>query len=135
MAEEVAIRGTNATAKVREPLGVVGLGVITFGIHTCFWWYFINREMNDLGETYRDDYLKNSPGLAVLATTLGVILIIPPFVTMWRTCKRIERSQERVMGSNNFSPIVAFLLVFIPLLGLVSMYLMQSNLNQVWERQ
>ena len=135
MAEEVTIRDPNATAKVRNPAGVVGLGIITFGIHTCFWWYFINREMNDLGEKYRDDELRNSPGLAVLASTLGVLLIIPPFVSMWRTCKRIERSQDRVIGSNDFSPLLAFLLVFIPIGGLFSMFLMQSNLNQVWERQ
>jgi len=66
---------------------------------------------------------------------LGVLLIIPPFVSMWRTCKRIERSQDRVIGSNDFSPLLAFLLIFIPIGGLFSMFLMQSNLNQVWERQ
>ncbi|MGI8593419.1 MAG: DUF4234 domain-containing protein [Solirubrobacteraceae bacterium] len=127
--------GYQRDRKIRNPLGVIGLGIITLGIYSCFWWYFINREMNDLGETYRDEDLKNSPGLAVLATTLGVLIIVPPFVTMWRTCKRIERSQERVIGSNNFSPLLAFLLVFIPIVSLVSIYLMQSNLNQVWERQ
>jgi len=42
---------------------------------------------------------------------------------------------DRALGSNDFSPLLAFLLVFIPIGGLFSMFLMQSNLNQVWERQ
>ena len=59
---------------------------------------------------------------------------MPPFVSFWRTNKRIERSQERVLGSNNFSPVLSFVLTLIGL-GFISTYLMQSNLNQVWERQ
>ena len=135
MAEEVTIRGTNQIAKIRNPLGVLGLTLITLGIYGIFWWYFINSEMNELGKTYDDDYLENSPGMATLAATVGVVLIVPPFVTLWRTCKRIERSQERVVGSNNFSPVLAFVLALIPLVGLVVAPMMQSNLNQAWERQ
>ena len=135
MAEEVTIRGTNQVAKIRNPLGVLGLSLITLGIYQIFWWYYINSEMNELGSTYDDDYLENSPGVATLAVTLGVLLIIPPFVSLWRTCKRIERSQERVIGSNNFSPLLAFILAFIPLVNLAVAPMMQSNLNQAWERQ
>jgi Domain of unknown function (DUF4234) len=135
MAEEVTIRGTNEIAKIRHPLGVLGLSLITFGIYGIFWWYFINSEMNELGKTYSDDYLENSPGMATLAATLGALIIVPPFVTLWRTCKRIERSQERVIGSNNFSPLLAFILAFIPLVNLAVAPLMQSNLNQALERQ
>jgi len=135
MAQEVTIRGTSEIAKIRHPLGVLGLSLITLGIYGIFWWYFINREMNELGGTYNDDYLENSPGMATLAATVGALIIIPPFVTLWRTCKRIERSQERAIGSNNFSPLLAFILAFIPLVNLAVAPLMQSNLNQVWERQ
>ena len=31
------------------PLAVLALGLITFGIYYVSWWYFINREMADLG--------------------------------------------------------------------------------------
>ena len=33
MAEEVAIAGTESRAKLRNPLGVVGLSIITLGIY------------------------------------------------------------------------------------------------------
>ena len=135
MADEVQIPSAGSTAKIRNPLGVLGLSIITLGIYGIFWWFFINNEMNELGKTYDDDYLENSPGLATLAATLGAVIIVPPFVTLWRTCKRIERSQERVTGSNNFSPVLAFVLSFIPLVNLAVPVMMQSNLNQAWERQ
>ena len=49
MAEEVALAGTEARAKLRNPWGVVGLTLITLGIYYFFWWYYINREMRDFG--------------------------------------------------------------------------------------
>ena len=65
MAEEVQIAQTGATAKIRNPLGVVGLSLITLGIYYVFWWYFINREMRDLGRSRNTD-LGQSPGNSVL---------------------------------------------------------------------
>ena len=50
MAEELQIPGAGTTAKIRNPLGVIGLTLITLGIYFFFWWYFINREMKDLGQ-------------------------------------------------------------------------------------
>ena len=76
MAEEFQIAGTDATAKVRNPLGVVGLSLITIGIYFFFWWYFINREMRDLGKARGVD-LGESPGNSVLAVTLGALIIVP----------------------------------------------------------
>jgi hypothetical protein len=113
---------------------VIGLSLITLGIYHVFWWYFINREMADLGRARGRTDLGEEPWLSVLAFTLGVLIIIPPFVTYWRTCKRVETAQNVVLGSNNFSPLLAFLLIFIPIVNLISTYLIQSNLNQVWER-
>ena len=40
MAEKLLITGTPAKAKIRNPLGVVGLTLITFGIYYFFWFYF-----------------------------------------------------------------------------------------------
>ena len=132
MAEVVEIPGAGSTAKIRHPLGVIGLSLITLGIYYLFWWYFINREMADLGRAHGRPDLGEAPVWSVVAISIGSFLIIPPFVTYWRTCKRVESAQNLVLGSNNFSPLLAFLLIFIPLLGLISTYLIQSNLNQVW---
>jgi hypothetical protein len=135
MAQVVQIPGAASTAKIRNPLGVIGLTIITLGIYYIFWWYFINREMADLGKARRVPELGDSPILSVVAVTIGALVIVPPFVSYWRTCKRVETSQQTMLGSNNFSPLLAFLLIFIPILGgWISSYLIQSNFNQVWER-
>jgi hypothetical protein len=39
-----------------------------------------------------------------------------------------------VLGSNNFSPILAFVLGIFPILHFIATFLMQGNLNQVWDR-
>ncbi|HEU0023214.1 MAG TPA: DUF4234 domain-containing protein [Thermoleophilaceae bacterium] len=129
MAEEVQIAGTGSMAKIRNPLGVVGLSLITLGIYFFFWWYFINREMRDLGKARGAD-LGESPGMSVLAITLGWIIIVPAIVTEWTTSGRIQRAQETVGLENRASGPVIFILLF--LIGPVGVWYMQSELNKVW---
>ena len=133
MAQELAIPGAGTTAKIRNPLGVLGLGLITLGIYHVFWWYFINREMADLGRANRRPELGDNPIMSVVAITIGAFIIVPPFVSFWRTLKRIESSQNLVLGSNNLAVVLVFILGLIPLVNLIVAPLMQSNLNQVWE--
>jgi fatty acid desaturase len=134
MADLIQLPGTGAQAKLRSPLAVVLFTIITLGIYTIFWWYFINREMVDLGRARGIPDLGEEPAWSVVAATVGALVIIPPFVTLWRTCRRIERAQNHVLGTNNFSPILAFILALIPIVQFVVPFLMQSNLNQVWRR-
>lgn len=129
MAEEVQIQGTGATVKVRNPLGVVGLSIITLGIYFFFWWYFINREMRDLGSARNTD-LGQSPGNSVLAITLGALIVIPAIVTMWTTSARIESAQEAVGMERRASGPVIFILLL--LIGPVGIWYAQSELNKVW---
>ena len=132
MAEIVQIPNAASTAKIRNPLAVLGLGLITLGIYHIFWWYFINREMADYGRANGVD-LGDNPVMSVLAITLGALIIVPPFVSVFRTLRRIERAQNHALGSNNIAVILLFILIFIPLVNLVVFPMMQSNLNQVWE--
>jgi Domain of unknown function (DUF4234) len=134
MAQEIQIPRAGSTAKIRNPLGVLGLGLITLGIYHFFWWYFVNREMADYGQANGIPELGDNPLLSLLAVTIGALIIIPPFVSLWRTLKRIETAQNRALGSNNIGVILLFILIFIPLVNLVVFPVMQSNLNQVWER-
>jgi hypothetical protein len=134
MAEVIQIPGAGSTAKIRHPLVVILLGIVTLGIYYFCWWYFINREMADLGKANGRTDLGEAPVWSVVAITVGALIIIPPFVSYWRTCKRVERAQNLALGSNNFSPVLAFVLIFIPLVGFISTWLIQSNLNQVWRR-
>ena len=132
MAEEIQIAGTQATAKVRNPLGVVGLSLITLGIYFFFWWYFITREMRDHGQAKGVD-LGQSPGNSVLAVTLGALIIVPAIVSEWRTAGRIEASQEAVGLERRASgPIIFILLLLIAPVGL---WYAQSELNKVWAAQ
>ncbi len=130
MAEEVQIAGTGSTAKIRNPLGVVALSIVTIGIYYIFWWYFINREMRDLGRARNRD-LGQSPGQSVLAVTLGALIIVPALVTLWRTSARIESSQEAVGLANRASGPIIFILLL--LIGPVGIWYAQSELNKVWE--
>jgi hypothetical protein len=129
MAEEVAIAGTGARAKLRNPLGVVGLSIITIGIYYVFWWYFINREMRDFGRARGTD-LGQNPGNSVLALTLGALIIVPALVTLWTTSDRIQRSQE-VAGVERPAngPIIFILLLLI---GPVGVWYAQRELNKAW---
>jgi hypothetical protein len=132
MAEEVQIAGADSTAKVRNPLGTVGLSIITIGVYYVFWWYFINREMRDLGRARNRD-IGQSPGNSVLALTLGALIIVPALVTLWRTSARIESAQETVGIDRRVSGPIIFILLL--LIGPVGIWYAQSELNKVWEAQ
>ena len=132
MAEEVAIAGTEARAKLRNPLGVVGLSIITLGIYYAFWWYFINREMRDFGRARGVD-LGQNPGNSVLAITLGALIIVPAIVSMWRTSDRISSTEEvAAVDRGAEGPIIFILLLLI---GPVGIWYAQRELNKAWTAQ
>ena len=130
MAEEIAIADGGARAKLRNPLGVVGLSLITLGVYYFFWWYFINREMRDLGRARGTD-LGQSPGNSVLAVTLGALVIVPAIVSMWRTSDRVQRTQEVAGVERGASGPIIFILLL--LIGPVGLWYAQSELNKVWQ--
>ena len=132
MAEELQIPGAGSTAKIRNPLGVIGLTLITLGIYFFFWWYFINREMKDVGQARGAD-LGDSPGKSVLAVTLGALIIIPALVSEWTTSGRIQRTQETLGVERSASGPVIFILLL--LISPVGLWYAQSELNKAWERQ
>jgi hypothetical protein len=131
MADEIEIGG-GERAKLRNPLGVVGLALITIGIYYFFWWYYINREMRDFGRARGVD-LGQNPGNSVLAVTLGALIIVPAIVSMWTTSDRIQRTQETAgvqRGANG--PVIFILLLLI---GPVGLWYAQSELNKAWTAQ
>jgi Domain of unknown function (DUF4234) len=132
MAEEVQIAGTGSNAKVRNPLGTVALSIVTLGIYYLFWWYFINREMRDLGRARNAD-LGQNPTNSLLAMFPGGIIVVPALVTLWTTSGRIESSQEAVGIDRRVSGPIVFILLL--LIGPVGIWYAQSELNKVWEAQ
>jgi hypothetical protein len=135
MAEEVQIRGTQATAKIRNPLGPTGLAIITFGIYGIVWYYKINKEMAELGKaTGRTEELGDSPGTSVLAVTLGAFIIVPSFLSYYNTFKR--QQALRAMTTPGDDGVEAGLgLLLTILLWPVGAYMLQDSLNKAWQAQ
>ena len=133
MAEEVQIVGTQSTAKIRNPLGVIGLALITFGIYGIFWYYFINREMADFGKARGTAELGDSPGKSVLAVTIGALVIVPALISLYNTCKRVEATR-RLAGDP--APTAAGLLFVLYLfISPVALWLIQDGLSKAWQAQ
>ena len=124
MAELVTIDGQQY--KKREPLGVLGLSVITIGIYWFYWYYKINDEIRRFE---KDDTVR--PGMALLAVTLGWFIIVPPFLSVYNTSKHIVRMEERVGVPQTMSPAlnIVLLIVVSVAVGLYS----QEHLNKVWD--
>ena len=133
MAEEVQISGSNAVGKIRNPLGVVGLTIITFGVYFFIWYYKVNKEMAEMGKARGTDELGTSPATSLMAVLFGwILLFIPPLVSEYKTCDRLNKA-ERVVGLQGMEAGLLFLLwIFISPIGL---YLYQSSLNKVLEAQ
>jgi Domain of unknown function (DUF4234) len=110
----------------RNPLGVLGLSIITLGIYWLYWYYKVNDEMRrfEKDETIR-------PGMALLAVSLGWILIIPPFISVYNTGRHVAHMEERVGLTGPLSPALN-LLVYIVLAVGTGLYV-QEHLNRVWE--
>ena len=111
--------------KERNPFGVWGLSLITLGIYYLVWYYKVNKEMR------RSYDLDVDPAMSVVAITLGSFLLLPPFISTYKTGRRVERSQFKGGVKDRISPIISFLLYF--LFGVHIIYI-QSNLNKLWER-
>ena len=131
MAAEIEITGTDESAKLRSPIWVAVLSIITLGIYFLFWWYFINKEMAAYGRAKGID-LGDSPGLSVLAIIPGALIIVPAIMTTYNTFKRGHTAQG-AQGLPQLNGWIALLLllVFSP----AAYAYLQSELNNVWRAQ
>jgi hypothetical protein len=133
MAEEIAIRGSNYPAKQRNPLGPIGLSIITLGIYYFFWYYFVNKELAELGKARGSNELGDNPMTSLLALIPGFILIVPPYVSLWNTWKRQQAARQMFGVQEGIDNVPGFLLsVFI---GPVGLYFFQRGQNGVLEAQ
>jgi len=130
VAQSVQIAPGSGLAKIRNPWGVLALALITLGIYYVFWYYFINREMRDFGNAHGVD-LGQSPATSVIAITLGAFIIIPPFVSIWKTGRRMEGTQRTANVSGGSGPLW-FVLHIIPIVSLFAPVYMQTELDEAW---
>lgn len=132
MAEEVAIAGTNAIAKKRNPWGVLGLSLITLGIYHFFWWYYVNKEMVEMGRARGTTELGDSPGTSLLALVPGFLIIVPPLVSYYNGVKRMQAA-ARLTGAEPANGWIALIIFLV--IGLAFAPYLQSCLNKVWDAQ
>jgi hypothetical protein len=123
MAEVVTVEGGEYTK--RGPLGAWGLALVTPGIYGFVWYYKINDEAR---RYLRDETIK--PGIALLAVLLGWIIIVPPFVSYYRTGERISRMQGKAGLQQRIVPALGLLAALV--LALHVLY-MQGELNKIWD--
>ena len=126
------IAGTNERAKKRNPWGVLGLTLITLGIYLIFWWYYVNKEMVELGRAKGTDELGDSPGTSVLALVPGFLIIVPPLVSYYRGVQRMQAA-ARLTGAEPANGWIALILFLV--IGLAFAPYLQSCLNHVWDAQ
>jgi hypothetical protein len=132
MAEVVRIQGAESTAKIRSPIWVPVLVLVTLGIYGAFWWYFIHRELRDYGRARGTDELGTSPAKSVLAVTLGALIIVPWIIGIVNGFKRVQAAQRL----NGLDPINGWIGLILILVIYPAFYgYMQSGLNPVWRAQ
>ena len=99
--------------------------LITLGIYFFVWYYKVNREARDF-----DPEIDVAPAVSLLAVLIGWIIIIPPFVSIYRTGERIAKMQSAAGLQPTSSAIIGLLLTFA--FHLETLYY-QNELNRIWD--
>ena len=124
MAETVTINGRPYLK--RNPLGVLGLTLITIGIYGFYWYYKINEEIRD----YTGDQTI-SPGRSLAAVIPGFLLIVPPFIAYYNTATHLA-AMERERGiASEISPALTVIIGILISIALGAY--VQEHMNRTWE--
>jgi uncharacterized membrane protein YidH (DUF202 family) len=124
MAQELQVGTTRV--KIRNPFGVFVLSMVTFGIYYVVWYYKVNRELRDAAG------IEVSPIVAAMAISIGWLIVIPPFVSWYRTFERIRRAQQQA-GTSEVNSILGFILFLVAVVFLpVEVLYAQDELNKLW---
>jgi len=125
MAQQLQVGTTRV--KIRNPFGVFVLSIVTLGIYYVVWYYKVNRELRDASG------IDVSPVVAIIAITIGWVILVPPFISWYRTFERIQQAQRQAGLSTEVSPIIGFILYLIALAFLpVETLYAQDELNKLW---
>ncbi|TMK45995.1 MAG: DUF4234 domain-containing protein [Actinobacteria bacterium] len=125
MAEIVTIQGKQYPK--RNPLGVLGLTLITLGIYGLYWYYKINEEIKSFAN---DETI--SPVRSLMAFIFGWIILVPPFIAMYNTAKHVQEMEQRAGVQQQIEP--ALTVIFMLLISIVNGLYVQEHLNRVWDR-
>jgi hypothetical protein len=133
VAEHVRIRGVDA--KIRNPWLAFLWAIVTFGVYYVVWYYKVNRELRDYGRA-TGTALGDSPFVSVVAITVGWLVIVPPFISMFRTFERIKEAQVTAGADARVEPWLGFALFVVALYLLpVEIPYAQDQVNTVWRTE
>ena len=124
MAETVTIQGQSYLK--RNPLGVLGLTIITLGIYGLYWYYKANEEIL----RYTGDQTI-SPSRSLLAVIPGFLLIVPPFIAYYNTSNHIVQMQQQRGIQSQISPALVVILALVIWFGMAAY--VQEHLNRSWD--
>jgi len=124
MAETTTIEGQSYLK--RNPLGVLGLTIITLGIYGLYWFYKVNEEIR---RYTKDDTI--SPGRSLLAVIPGALIIVPPFIAYYNTANHVVDMEQRRGIASQISPVLVVVLGIVLWLGMGAY--VQEHLNRVWD--
>jgi uncharacterized membrane protein len=125
MAETVTIEGKQYLK--RNPLGVLGLTLITLGIYGLYWYYKVSEEI----KAFTNDETI-SPVRSLMAFIFGWLIIVPPFIAIYNTAKHVRDMEERVGVQQQIEPALA--VIFMLLISIVIGLYVQEHLNRVWDK-
>lgn len=114
--------GGRQLGKIRNPWGVWGLSIITFGIYYLYWWYKINEEVKQFDQSIDVD-----PTWAMLANFVPIANI----VTLVKTGGRIGQAERSAGNPSPCSGGLGFLLALVFSLHIIYY---QGHLNRLWEQ-
>jgi hypothetical protein len=115
--------------KFRDPVVVAVLSVVTLGIYTIVWWYYVNQELADHGRSRGTGELGDDPMRSMLALFPGAIVAVPAIWTMVTTFRRVQAAQRL----NGQVPINGWIGLLLALVFSPALYAyLQSGLNSAW---
>jgi Domain of unknown function (DUF4234) len=123
MAKTETLRGE--TYLKRDPLGVLGLTIVTLGVYGLYWYYTVHDEIRRFEQ---DDSVQ--PGIALLAVTLGWLLIVPPFISVYNLSAHVADMETLEGIQQRLSPALNVVLLLVLSIG-IGIYT-QEHLNRVW---
>lgn len=129
MAQELIIRGA-VQVKRRHPWGVWALSLITFGIYGLVYWYKVNAELRDHSAAAGAP-LGNDPLASVLAFFPGSLVVVPPFVSIVGTARRVRHCLEQAEGRPSTVPSSP-LAVIAGIFWSLHLPYLQEHVNRIW---
>jgi len=124
MAETVTIEGQPYLK--RNPLGVLGLSLISLGIYFFYWYWKLNDELR----RFEHDESIN-PARSLMAMLFCWIIIVPPFIAIWNTANHIQSAERRAGVLQQIEPVLV--LLFQIVFSLVNPPYTQDHMNRIWD--